>query len=149
MTTEDALAWVERTVGPVRSVGELLGGWTSTMLALETAAGEGLVLRLMTREPWRTHGAALTARESEVQRMLAGTPVPAPRSVALDADGSSCGHPAHLMTRLPGSARADRPSVEDLRSMVGVLAGIHEVVPSIDVRTYQSWAFEAKYVVPP
>lgn len=75
------------------------------MLALDPVAGERAVLRMMTEEPWRTHGAALTTRESEIQRMLAAgnIPIPAPRSVALDASGQRCGHPAHLMTLLPGS----------------------------------------------
>lgn len=41
------------------------------MLALDPVAGERAVLRMMTEEPWRTHGAALTTRESEIQRMLA------------------------------------------------------------------------------
>ena len=57
------------------------------MLALTTARGERAVLRLMTKEPWRTHGAELTTREHETQLLLAGTDVPAPRSIALDADG--------------------------------------------------------------
>ena len=30
-----------------------------------------------------------------------------------------------------------------------MLATIHEVSPTIEVRSYQSWAWEAKYVVPP
>jgi len=81
------LAWAEGVVGPVRAVRELAGGWTSTMLALRTESADEVVLRLMTREPWRTHGAGLTARESRTQEMLARTPVPAPRTIALDAEG--------------------------------------------------------------
>ena len=48
------------------------------MLALTTAGGDRAVLRLMTNEPWRTHGAELTTREHETQLMLADTGVPAP-----------------------------------------------------------------------
>ena len=65
-----ALAWVESVAGPVSGARELVGGMTSVMVALSTASGEELVLRLMTREPWRPHGAALTAREREIQEML-------------------------------------------------------------------------------
>jgi len=36
-----ALAWIEGAVGPVRVTGELVGGWTSTMVGLETAEGGG------------------------------------------------------------------------------------------------------------
>ena len=37
------------------------------MLALRDEAGAESVLRLMTNEPWRTHGAELTARERDAQ----------------------------------------------------------------------------------
>ena len=57
----------------------LSGGITSTMLALTTADGERAVLRLMTNEPWRTHGTELTTREHETQLLLADTPIPAPQ----------------------------------------------------------------------
>ena len=75
---------------------------TSTDVALRHDIGAESVLRLMTREPWRTHGAGLTTRERAAQLFLAGTDVPAPTSLALDADGTACGVPAHLMSRLPG-----------------------------------------------
>ena len=139
-----ALRWAEETVGPVTGVRELSGGITSTMLALTPSTGDEVVLRLMTNEPWRTHGAGLTTRESEIQRMLADTPVPAPSTLALDADGEHCGHPAHLMTLLPG--RVDlAPS---LAGLVEVLATVHEVTPTIEVREYQSWAWGPKLATP-
>lgn len=143
-----AVQWAERTIGPVGSVRELVGGQTSTMLALTPDAGEEVVLRLISREPWRTHGAGLTARESEVQRMLADTPVPAPRTLALDAVGRHCGFPAHLMTFLPGNLDIDHVGGAVTDRLVDLLAAIHDVVPTIDVRAYQSWAWEAKFVTP-
>jgi aminoglycoside phosphotransferase (APT) family kinase protein len=103
----------------------------------------------MTREPWRSHGAALTARESEIQQMLAQTAVPAPHSLALDADGRRCGFPAHLMSRLPGQVELDRVDQVALDQLADLLATIHDVSPTIEVRSYQSWAWEEKYVVPP
>ena len=145
----DALAWVSEASGPLTQVDQLSGGWTSTMLAVTTEGGDELVLRLMTREPWRSHGAGLTTREAEVQRMLAGTPVPAPRSVALDADGQQCGFPAHLMSLLPGRTDLDRVDATSLDQLAHLLATIHDVAPTIEVRAYQSWAWEAKYTVPP
>ena len=60
-THPDALAWAEEAVGPVAEVRALEGGRTSTMLAITPRDGEPVVLRLMTVEPWRTHGAELTA----------------------------------------------------------------------------------------
>ncbi|KRF34645.1 phosphotransferase family protein [Nocardioides sp. Soil805] len=144
-----ALAWAQEVIGPVTAVRELSGGWTSTMLALTVEGGDEVVLRLMTREPWRTHGTGLTTRESDVQAMLASTPVPAPRTVALDAEGRHCGVPAHLMTLLPGCTDVDRFDEVLVGELADLLATIHDVEPTIDVRAYQSWAWEAKFRVPP
>lgn len=143
-----ALRWAESVVGPVGDVRRLTGGWTSTMLALGTGAEE-VVLRLMTREPWRSHGAALTTRERDVQRMLAGTAVPAPRTVALDAEGRHCGVSAHLMTLLPGRVETGCPDPAGLDALADVLATVHAVAPTVEVRDYESWAWEAKYSPPP
>jgi aminoglycoside phosphotransferase (APT) family kinase protein len=118
------------------------------MLALTTADAQRAVLRLMTNEPWRTHGAALTTREHETQLLLAGTGIPAPRSLALDADGSDTGEAAHLMTLLPGEVDLGRSSDTDLATIAEMLASIHDVRPSTPPREYQSWAWPAKYVVP-
>ena len=118
------------------------------MLALTTADGSRAVLRLMTNEPWRTHGAELTTREHETQLMLADTGVAAPRSIALDADGSRTGEAAHLMTLLPGAVDLDRTTDADLETLARALAEIHAFRPAERPRDYQSWAWPAKYVVP-
>ena len=144
----DAVAWAEEHLGPVSDVRALEGGRTSTMLALTPRRGEPAVLRLMTEEPWRTHGAELTARERAAQQRLAGSPVPAPRSLALDAAGERCGHPAHLMTRLPGRLELQRSDPGSLALLAELLEVVHAVEPSSDVRLFQSWAWEEKYVVP-
>lgn len=145
---DEAIAWAESLLGcPVRDVLPLPGGLTSTMLALSDASGKDSVLRLMTNEPWRDHGASLTRRERAAQLALASTAVPAPTSLGLDAEGSATGFAAHLMTRLPG-----RPTthVDDasLAAMAHMLATIHDVRPSEPFRRYQSWAWDAKWVVP-
>ena len=144
----DAVAWAEKHLGPVTDVRALEGGRTSTMLALTPRDGEAAVLRLMTVEPWRSHGVELTTRERDTQRLLAHTPVPAPRTLALDATGERCGHPAHLMTRLPGRLELQRDDQESLGRLADLLATVHAVEPGSDVRDFQSWAWEAKYVVP-
>jgi aminoglycoside phosphotransferase (APT) family kinase protein len=101
----------------VVEAGTLDGAWTSTMLALTTASGDRAVLRLMTNEPWRTYGAELTTRERATLVMLADTDVPAPHSIALDADGSQTGEAAHLMTLLPGKVDLDRTSDTGLQTI--------------------------------
>jgi aminoglycoside phosphotransferase (APT) family kinase protein len=145
---DEALAWAGSTAGsPVVGSSRLEGGVTSTMLALDHEDGTRTVLRLMTNEPWRTHGAELTTRERTAQHFLGGTDVPAPTSLALDAGGSVCGVAAHLMSRLPG-----RPleQVDDAATatMAAALARIHRLRPDEPFRTFQSWAWEAKWVVP-
>ncbi len=142
------LDWAAEVIGPIEAVQELTGGQTSTMLGLTPETGDRVVLRLMTREPWRTHGAGLTARESKIQHLLTATSVPAPRSLALDEDGRHCGHPAHLMTFLPGRLETGRTDAVSWDRLAELLTTIHEVRPTVAVRTYQSWAWEAKFTVP-
>lgn len=141
------VAWAQQWLGSPIAVDELTGGLTSTMLRLTSDEGSA-VARLMTREPWRSHGAALTTREHLVQQMLANTPVPAPRTLALDAEGYVGGVPAHLMTLLPGGIEPHRDDLGSLDALAEALAMIHAIRPTIPVREYQSWAWEAKFVVP-
>lgn len=102
----------------------------------------------MTEAPWRPHGPDLTRREQAAQRELSATSVPAPTTLGLDAEGAEAGVSAHLMTRLPGTPTAD---VDDtaLAAMSDVLAMIHDVRPTTPFRPFESWAWEAKWVVPP
>lgn len=143
-----ALKWATSKVGALSQVGQLHGGWTSTMLRLATEHGDEVVLRLMTKEPWRSHGAELTTREHQVQQMLSDEAIPAPRTLALDAEGEHCNHPGHLMTFLPGAVDVDRVDKQSLDRLARLLLAIHRVAPQQPPRTYQSWAWEAKYVVP-
>ncbi len=129
-------------------VTQLTGGMTSRMLRLSHDTGDDTVLRLVTEEPWRRHGAELARREAETQQALAASPVPAPRSLALDADGQHAAHAAHLMTWLPGEPDATRSDPTSLHAMARLLAEIHEVRVAPRPRTFQSWAWPAKWVVP-
>ena len=119
------------------------------MLALTASDGERAVLRLMTKEPWRSHAAGLLGRESEIQRQLVGTNIPTPKSLAVDPDGARAGTPAHLMSWLPGSLELTRADDDLLRGLARLLAEIHSHDPGDSrPRTYQSWAPPAKRVVP-
>lgn len=145
---DGAVAWAGAVLeAPVTKHAVLVGGMTSTMLRLTDATGARSVLRLMTEEPWRSHGADLTRRERQAQRELVGTGVPAPLSLGLDAEGGSCGVAAHLMTELPG---APEPYVDEVMigAMADLLVRIHNVRPAEPFRAYQSWAWPAKWVVP-
>lgn len=146
---DDALSWAATKIGPIARVRELRGGWTSTMLGLTPETGEEVVLRLMTKEPWRTHGEGLVTRESDVQQMLVATTVHAPMSLGLDAAGEHCGVAAHLMTLVPGEVDIDRVDEVSLTQLADWLAAIHAVEPTIEIRRYQSWAWKEKFAVPP
>ncbi|MDO9457015.1 aminoglycoside phosphotransferase family protein [Nocardioides sp.] len=140
----DLVLWAAHQVGAaVVAERPLVGGLTSSMRVLSHADGTETVLRVIDREPWLTHRAALATREHETQLGLVGSGVPAPRSLALDARAG-----AHLMTLLPGVADASRTGAESLRALAATLASIHEVRPAAWPRGYQSWAWEAKHVVP-
>jgi aminoglycoside phosphotransferase (APT) family kinase protein len=149
-TTSAAVAWAGHAWGrAIRDAGPLSGGWTSTMLVLTADDGERVVLRLMTKEPWRTHADGLLRRESDVQRLLAPTRVPVPKTLAVDPDGAQAGIPAHLMSWLPGSVELARDGDGFLTSLARLLVDIHAVDPgSARPRDYQSWAGPAKRVVP-
>lgn len=145
---DEALAWAESVLGgPIEDVAELSGGMTSTMLALSPASGPPAVLRLMTNEPWRTHGPGLTRRERAAQDALASTSVPAPTSIGIDADGTFTGVSAHLMSRLPGTP-TNGADAAVVTAMAEMLARIHDIRPAAPFRAYQTWAWEAKWVVP-
>src|SRR5699024_4487191 len=101
---DEAVHWASMEIGaPILRHERLTGGLTSTMLTLIDQAGIWMVLRLMTEEPWKTHGEGLTSRERAAQLELAGTTVPAPKSLSLDARGIAVGVAAHLMTHRPGT----------------------------------------------
>jgi aminoglycoside phosphotransferase (APT) family kinase protein len=70
----------------------------------------------------------LAEREARVLSLLATTAVPAPELVAVDADGSACGAPSVLMTRLPGRVTFEPPDMESwLRQMAAALSRIHAI----------------------
>lgn len=47
------------------------------------------------------------------------------------------------MSPLPGRVDLDRVDTVSLDRLAHLLATIHEISPTIEVRTYQSWAWEA------
>ncbi len=129
------LAWVARSAGagwrPVRAT-RLRGGVALAVDAVTLQrAGGGmlrLVLRRWLRPDWEAEDQEFSAtREAMVLERIAATSVPAPRLVAVDADGSQTGAPAILMTHVEGR----HPSVAEERlprriaAMATVLAGIH------------------------
>jgi len=147
---EDTRRWVgDALEAPVVAAEPLTGGVASRMLLVRVEDGREAVLRQLVADPWRRHAEPLLAREREVHRLLGGTPVPVPATLAVDLRGDRTdGDPSLLMTRLPGAVDLVEPDVD---ALAAVLLAIHAVRPAPGEwpRAYQSWAFPAKRVVPP
>jgi aminoglycoside phosphotransferase (APT) family kinase protein len=118
---DHALRWAEAAVGPgsrVRVTEALPGGMSSAVhaLTIEDAGGSvhELVLRRFVRLDWLAEEPDLAAREATALRLMANSPVPTPRLVAVSGD-------AVLMTRLPGEIDWDPP----LRKLAELLPLIH------------------------
>jgi aminoglycoside phosphotransferase (APT) family kinase protein len=89
-----------------------------------------LVLGRWLRPGWEVDDARYTAaREAEVLRRLAATPVPVPGVVALDEDGALTGAPATLMTHIDGThpSLADERRPARIAAMAEALVAVHAV----------------------
>jgi aminoglycoside phosphotransferase (APT) family kinase protein len=133
---------------PVVTVSPLTGGVASRMLRLVDATGREVVLRQLVTDPYRRFAEGLLTRERDVHGLLAGTAVPAPRTLAVDPRGEATGDPSLLMTRLPG--RVDLVSAGHVDVLAGTLLAVHAVGPPAGAwpRDYQSWVTEEKLRVP-
>jgi aminoglycoside phosphotransferase (APT) family kinase protein len=126
----DRIAWERMAAdfGPgarVRRVRKLGGGLMSDVFAveLERAPFDRVVVK-------RVRPDDDVNRDFDVEWECLGfaerIPVPAPRRVALDADGGWFGVPALVMTQLPGRADVTPQNVDDwLRQLALVMATIH------------------------
>ncbi len=131
----EAQRWAEAAVGRgarITAARRLRGGASSAMHAVDVVDARGrtqrLVLRRYARAGWLALEPDLAEREARVLALLDGSGVPAPRLVAVDAEGSTCDVPAVLMTRLPG--RVDfvpRDMDSWLRQLAEALPAIHAV----------------------
>ncbi|MFF4895380.1 phosphotransferase family protein [Streptomyces sp. NPDC001068] len=143
------LAPGERLVGA-----EVLhGGITAEMRRLTVGAPDGgtrdLVLRTFADPSFATDAERLLNREAGALIYLAGTGVPAPGSVAVDAVGAHCEYPSLLMTHLPGeTVLGDRGLEARLPLLARQLVAIHALRPVERPRTYGAWV-TADAVVPP
>jgi aminoglycoside phosphotransferase (APT) family kinase protein len=133
-----ALAWC----GNVTRVIPLEGGTSSAVHQVELEDGTQLVLRRYVRQDWLEEEPDIAIREATALQIA--TPLPAPRLVKVDPDGSEAGAPAVLMTRLEGT-HDWRP---DLEQLAALLPRIHALDPrglpayapySLKSRTPPAW----------
>jgi len=111
------IEWVQNAVGRAAtliSARSLPGATSSTLHALEVryqARDLKLVLRQFTLQEWLVVEPDLAAHEAAALAKAGGATISTPELIAWDETGESCGLPAVLMTRLPGSVElkpADR-----------------------------------------
>jgi aminoglycoside phosphotransferase (APT) family kinase protein len=148
---------VERVVGPgsvVRAASPFAQGTSSEVTALEVTDPQGrrqeLVLRRFLDATWLALEPDLASREATVLEALAGTPVPAPALLAVDATGTHVGTPAVLTRRLPGEVVMD-PADRDrwLHGLADLFDTIHDVPVPPGLRPYRPWYATTRALEPP
>jgi aminoglycoside phosphotransferase (APT) family kinase protein len=112
----------------------LAGGKSHANHAVDVVDGRGyshrLVLRRWVRPNWSVSDSDFDARrEAKILELLSDSVVPAPKLVAVDAEGATCDVPALLMSRLPGR-RPEPP--EDMRAFLSYLATALLAIHSVD-----------------
>jgi aminoglycoside phosphotransferase (APT) family kinase protein len=153
-----ALGWVLRSAAPggrIIRIRRLRGGSSAALHAIDVQAASGTLLKLVLRrfviKRWLDEEPDLAEREARVIRLLAAAPVPTPELIAVDEDGSECGVPALVMTRLPGRLDvAPRDMDGWLRQLANPLPGIHSVRGE-GIELVQRWFlyYEMKDARPP
>jgi aminoglycoside phosphotransferase (APT) family kinase protein len=149
----EALRWCASSIAPdarVVAVSPLAGGTSSAVHAVDVADRRGhaheLVLRRFVRSDWLAEEPGAPRREAAALEAVARAGLPAPRLVAVDADGSEAGAPAILMTRLPGAIDW-RPSELDpyLRRLAVMLPVVHSIEPpTAGIPPYEPYALELR-----
>lgn len=124
--------WIEDVAGGVVvSVGVLRGATSSLLHVVDVDTGDrkqSLVLRRFTDRQWIEREPDLATREARCLQHAQRVDLPAPRLIAVDADGAHCGVPATLVTRLPGTVvLSPGERAEWLRGLARAAAQIHRV----------------------
>ncbi|WP_412540703.1 aminoglycoside phosphotransferase family protein [Longispora sp. K20-0274] len=134
------LEWLRKVISAdISTVAPLAGGIAQSVTGVTTTDGREYVLRLWSRPGWReTDPDHSPANEVAALAALAGTGLPVPEVVAVDADGRHGEYPALLMTRLPGtilsSATHVSPTAEPLTAdMLRQLVEAAEVFHALPV----------------
>jgi aminoglycoside phosphotransferase (APT) family kinase protein len=106
MLSHSVRSWIEDAAGGRVSSVAVIPGATSSMLHSVEVESDGqlrsLVLRRFTDEDWVRREPDVAVREAASLRQAARAGLPAPELVATDRDGSYCGVPATLVSKLRG-----------------------------------------------
>ena len=125
--------WLLHQLGEGVRVSTLLPGATTAEVSTFAVAGRHYVLKLFNKQSFVDEQPDRAVHEAAVRDALSGVEIPTPALVGVDEDGSSCGVPAVLMTRLRGSSGVDAVHASDL---VGIAARLHSAGITVP------WTFE-------
>ena len=155
LLTPEIRAWITESLGAAAQItrAERLAGSTSTTLvALDVTQGaitHALVVRLFDNQVWLANEPDLAPHEAANLLKASAIPTPTPDLIAVDEDGSACGLPAVLMTRLPGSVRLIPDDLDTwLRELAEAIAPLHHVDPGDHRWTYAPYTDVARLRVP-
>ena len=132
MLSENTRRWIEGAAGARVISARVLPGTTSSLLhAVEVWAVDHprvLVLRRFVDEEWARREPDLAIREGRSLQHATRAGLPAPKLIAVDADGEHCGVPATLVTKLDGNVVLEPPDWKQwLGGLAEVAARIHRV----------------------
>ncbi|WP_282937297.1 aminoglycoside phosphotransferase family protein [Paenibacillus sp. RC67] len=132
--SERSLQWAAASINPhaaVQSVRRLLGGTSSLVLQLTVEVDrtkQEVVLRQFDNTEWLLEEPDAAHHEAECLKWVERAGLPAPRLIAYDVNGSECGIPAVLMTRLEGAVQLEPPELDAwVNELAKTLAAIHSV----------------------
>lgn len=136
--SHETLRWVETREeqdAEVVSAVSLKGGISSAVYGLKIKQGDTCheaVLRQFTNTEWLREEPELAWHETAALQAAGAAGLPSPRWLACDPDGSACGLPSVLMSRLPGRVVLDPADLPGwLNGLARTLAELHaaEVPP--------------------
>ena len=130
--SEATRRWIETvTGGTIDRVTRLQGATSSLLDAVEIRAVDGthvLVLRRFVNEDWTKAEPDVAVREARSLQHAVRAGLPSPKLVAVDADGSHCGVPATLVTKVAGDVVLEPSDWKSwLRGLVAAASRIHRV----------------------
>jgi aminoglycoside phosphotransferase (APT) family kinase protein len=127
------LEWIRKALGSefsIPSIRRLNGSSSATLFSFQ-AGGYDFVLRLYTKAEWLAEEPDVPLHEAANLTRLHPAGLPVPELVALDPDGSRCGIPALLMTRVHGTINLTPTIMDDwLRELAEFLPRLHAISPT-------------------
>ena len=125
--------WLRQQLGECVRVSKLLPGATTAEVSTFAVAGRHYVLKLFNRQFFVDEQPDRAAHEAAVLEVVTAIDIPTPELVGVDGDGSHCGAPAVLMTRLPGARRIDGTHAQEIARIASRMHSAEAIVP---------WTFE-------